>query len=102
LLGGAGVLGVGSGALLTYWGKKDNDALAQCSPRCAQASVDHIPNLYVAADIAFGAGGVALAVASVLIATSGSSAEKSVQRLGVRVDVHPTASGAMGSVGAAF
>jgi hypothetical protein len=70
VLGGAGLLGLGAGALATYWGKTDNDALAHCAPNCQSASVDHVRQLYVAADISFGIGAAALGVSAFLFATS--------------------------------
>ncbi len=70
VLGGAGVLGLGAGALLTYWGKTDNDSLAKCAPNCAPASLDHIRTMYLASDISFGVGGAALGAAALVLALS--------------------------------
>jgi hypothetical protein len=70
VLGGTGLLGLGVGALATYWGKMDNDALSNCAPNCQAASVDHIRQLYIAADISFGIGAAALGVSAFLFATS--------------------------------
>jgi hypothetical protein len=90
LLGGVGLLGLGAGGLLTYWGKTDNDALAACSPNCQPSSVDHIRRLYLAADVSFGAGGALLGVAGLLFATT------------PHVEVQPVRSGALATFTGAF
>ena len=54
-LGGVGALSLGSAGLFTLWGRKDNSTLmTSCSPYCNTASVHHIRNLYLAADISIG------------------------------------------------
>jgi hypothetical protein len=73
VLGGTGLLALGAGALATYWGKTDNDALAHCAPNCQAGSLDHIRQLYVAADISLGVGVAALGVSTLLFATSHST-----------------------------
>jgi hypothetical protein len=90
LLGGVGLAGVGACSLLTYWGKTDNAALGACSPNCAPASVSHIRNLYLAADLSFAAGGAALGVAALLFA------------LPRGVEVMPAKSGAVASFRGTF
>jgi hypothetical protein len=89
LLGGVGLLGIGAGGLLTYWGKTDNDALGACAPNCQPSSVEHIRRLYLAADVSFAAGGAALGIASLLFATS-------------HFDVQPAHSGAFATFRGAF
>lgn len=89
LLGGVGILGLGAGGLLTYWGKTDNAALAACTPNCQPSSVDHIRRLYLGADVSFAAGGAALGIAALLFATS-------------HVDVEPVHSGAYASFRGVF
>jgi hypothetical protein len=89
LLGGVGLLGVGAGGLLTYWGKTDNSALAACTPNCQPSSVEHIRRLYLAADVSFAAGGAALGIASLLFATS-------------HFDVQPAHSGAFATFKGVF
>jgi hypothetical protein len=101
VIGGVGVLGLGAGALLTYWGKTDNDALAACSPSCAPSSVDHIRRLYLAADISFGVGGAALGVAALLFAISHSGSHEVAPSTAV-FDVRPTRSGAVASFQGVF
>jgi hypothetical protein len=106
VLGGAGLLGIGAGALLTYWGKTDNDALAQCSPNCQPASVDHVRTMFIAADISFGAGALLLGSGIWILASSHSgdrpSAAVVAPQTGVVFDVAPTRSGAMASVQGVF
>ncbi len=101
VIGGVGVLGLGAGALLTYWGKTDNDALASCSPTCSPSSVDHIRRLYLAADISFGVGGVALGVATLLLVTSRPSSREAAPSTAA-FDVQPTRSGALASFRGVF
>jgi hypothetical protein len=99
VIGGFGVLSIGAGALLTYWGRKDNDALAVCAPNCREGSVKHIQALYAAANISFGVGVVALAVSTVLFVTSGRGEEKPPR---TSFDIHPTPSGAFTSIARTF
>jgi hypothetical protein len=102
VIGGAGLVGVGAGALLTAWGKKDNTALSQCAPDCSRATVNRIRTLYTAADISIGAGVVALGVATYLFADRGFSKEKPPTHSAYVLDVQPTPSGAFASVTGAF
>jgi len=103
VVGGAGLLAVGAGALFTVWGNKDNDAFGQCSPDCAPSSVKHVKTLYIAADISFGAGAVALAASAFLFATSSSPAhERPPVKAAYAVDVVPTRGGAFATVSGAF
>jgi hypothetical protein len=101
VIGSVGVLGLGAGALLTYWGKTDNDALAACSPNCAASSVAHIRTLYLGADISFGVGGAALGVAALLFLTSHSSSREAPSNSAV-FDVRPTRSGAVATFQGVF
>jgi hypothetical protein len=103
VFGGVAVAGLASGAMLTYWGRHDNDQLSQCSPRCPMSSVDHIRTLYIASDITAGVG-AASAVASIwLFASSlGSSGETRHRDSAYTVDVHPTPSGGFASVSGHF
>jgi hypothetical protein len=105
VVAGVGLAGIAAGALLTYWGKKDNDSLlAECgqTQACQQSSVDHIRTMYVAADISIGAGVVALGVATWLFATSHGPEDKPAARSAYVVDVHPTSTGAVASVAGSF
>lgn len=63
-LGGVGVASTLTGALLTIWGRADNKRLDECSPVCSEATVSHVHNMFLGADIAFGVGVAALAGAT--------------------------------------
>jgi hypothetical protein len=56
LVMGSGLAAIAGYGVLTYWGRGDNDQLAKCTPNCLQSSVDHIHDLYLAADISLGVG----------------------------------------------
>jgi hypothetical protein len=98
-IGAVGLVGIGTGALLTYWGRKDNDALSACSPACPASSVTHIKTLYVAADISFVAGGAALAASAL---TFFLERTKEGSRWSVAMGVQPTRSGGVASLSGAF
>jgi hypothetical protein len=100
VVGGAGLLAIGAGATMVVWGRKDNDQLSQCAPNCKQSSVDHVRNMYTAANISIGVGVVALGVATVLFATSGSS--KSSSKSAYTLNLEPTPSGGFASVSGKF
>jgi hypothetical protein len=102
VLAGVGLAGVGAGALLTFWGRKDNDLLSQCSPNCQQSNVDHVKTMYVASDISIGVGVASLAVATWLFASSHRSEDKRAARAAYVLDVQPTRSGAFAAVRGAF
>jgi hypothetical protein len=101
VVGGVGVAAVGSAFLLAHWGREDNLLLDRCAPNCSQDSVDHVSNMYLAADITLGAGVVALGAATWLfLSRPGVEDTKAAQ--GYRVDVRPMKSGAFATVGSSF
>jgi hypothetical protein len=104
LLGGLGLAGLGGYALLTSWGRKDNDALAECSPRCPPETVTHIRRIYLAADVSAAVGVAALiGSATWFIVRSGSSnKEQAANHPPYLLDVKPTPSGALATVSGAF
>jgi hypothetical protein len=104
LLTVVGVAGLAGGGALTYWGRKDNQQLAGCSPDCPAETVHHIRMLYLGADMSFAVGGLALGTAALLWLTSGPSTphEERVASSHLGVGVSPTRSGAVASVGGAF
>jgi hypothetical protein len=102
VLGGVGLVGLGGGGLLTFWGRKDNSSLSQCSPSCSPSSLDHIRALYTAADISFGVGVASLGVATWLYLRSGSAEQKPAPKDAFTFDVHPIQAGAFASVKRAF
>jgi len=106
-LGGLGAASLGAAALLTYWGKTDDDALSGCAPDCRPSAVNHIRQLYLGADITFATGLAALGGAAFLFFTSRPSdavtaAAKSGASAPFRVDVQPVASGALATFRGAF
>jgi hypothetical protein len=108
ILSGVGVAGVAGYALLTYWGRKDNDMLTQCTPNCPPDSVSHVKSLYLGANVSLGVGLAALGTATWLYLRSG--AHKGSQEVvgnatkpsGYVVDVSPVRAGALASVRGAF
>lgn len=101
VLGGVGLAAVGSSFLLAHWGSEDNLRLDRCAPNCSRDSVDHVSNMYLAADITLGAGVVALGAATwFYLARPGG--EERPPSSAYRFDVKPLASGGMASVGGSF
>ncbi len=101
VVGGVGLAAVGSSLLLAHWGSEDNLKLDRCAPNCSRDSVDHVSNMYLAADITLGAGVIALGAATWLY-LSHSGVEKPAREQAYRFDVQPTASGAFATVRGAF
>jgi hypothetical protein len=89
VIGITGLAAVGGGALLTYWGRKDNDLLSRCAPDCDPANLTHIRTLYTAADIALATGAGALVLSTLLFASHHSTEEHPRYTVGLR----PTPSG---------
>jgi hypothetical protein len=102
LLGTVGLVGLGGAGLLTYWGRKDNEQLAQCAPDCSPDSVNHIRKLYLAADVSLGVGAAALATSVIWFIASPSSKEKPPSQASYRLDVQPTPTGGFASVSGSF
>jgi hypothetical protein len=103
VLGGIGVVGLSTGAVLTVWGRKDNTNLGGCSPACPDGTLNHIRRVYQGADIAIGVGVAALAVAYWSYAfLQGSSSETHGAESAMRLDVAPTTSGGFASVSGRF
>lgn len=88
-----GVLGLGGYGLLSYWGRKDNDLLAGCSPNCQQSDVDHIHTLYLAADVSLAVGATAVVAGAWMLWRSHST---------YTIEVHPTGTGGVASVAGQF
>ncbi len=102
LLGTLGLAGVGGYALLTYWGRQANAMLSQCAPACPAASVDHIRQRYVQADISLGVGAAALVASTVwLIVRSGGDSRRARDR-SYSLNVQPTDRGAVAGVSGRF
>jgi hypothetical protein len=101
-IAGLGLASVGAGALLTYWGNKDNAALASCSPTCIDADTSHIRSLYLASDITFGVGAAALGLAAVLFFTTRAHGDAHPARAAYVFSLEPTRGGSLASVGGTF
>lgn len=69
VVGGIGVIALGSFALFGIQGKNDVDDLQKCKPRCAESDVDKARTKLIIADISLGVGIVALAVSAYMIIT---------------------------------
>jgi len=103
VLTGVGVASLGAAAVLTTWGRKDNNNLSACSPNCADATLSHIKTVYKGADIAIGVGVAALAAAYWSYAYAQSApAESKSSETALRLDVAPTSSGGFAAVSGRF
>jgi hypothetical protein len=107
VLGGVALGGAGAGALLTAWGRHDNDRLANCAPTCSTDTLRHIRRLYTGADVAFGIGLAALGAAYWFYAVgqSNPAAPESAggdTALHLDVNLAPTWSGGVASVSGRF
>ena len=102
VLTGVGVAALGTGAMLTLWGRKDNNNLSECSPNCAGATLSHIKRIYQGADIAIGVGVAALAAAYWSYAFTSGSGETKGSETALRLDVAPTTSGGFAAVSGRF
>lgn len=119
IVGGLGVLALGSFAFFGLGGRSDADDLQACKPRCAESDVDKARTKLIIADISLGVGIVALGVATYMILTRpnldshlktahaspsnrhpGAPARKGTSN--VIFDFGAITGGAMGSVGARF
>lgn len=67
VVGGIGVVAIGSFALFGLQGRSDVDDLEKCKPRCAERDVDAARTKLIIADISLGVGVVALAVSTYMI-----------------------------------
>jgi hypothetical protein len=102
-VGLVGLGGLGGYALLSYWARKDNALLDRCAPACDQASVDHVRNRYLQADIALAGGATALVVSTVwLLFRSGGGARKEVAEVRPPIDVQVSSRGAVAAVSGSF
>jgi hypothetical protein len=99
---GVGLLGIASFGVLTQWGRKDNDMLAQCAPTCPSASVQHIRRLYLAADVSLGVGIAALGAAYWAAAHVRSTTEERQSRQAYNLGIQPTRSGGFATLSGSF
>jgi hypothetical protein len=102
LLGTVGLVGLGGYALLTTWGRADNDALSECKPLCPPETLDHIQRLYLAADISAAVGGAALVGSALWLLLRSGAPPAEERRPRTVLDVRPTRAGAIATVAGAF
>lgn len=115
VVGGVGVLALGSFAIFGLGGKSDvSDLEKNCKPHCAQSDVDAAKQKLLIADISLGVGIVALGVATYLVITrpkiepdvktghASALPPKKSALSDVSVDFGALQGGAMGSLGARF
>jgi hypothetical protein len=95
IVGGLGVVALGSFAYFGLSGKSDVDDLQGCKPKCAEKDVDAARTKLIIADISLGVGVVALAVATFMFVTRPKVEAKvqtaSIRRL--RIDAAPVRGG---------
>jgi hypothetical protein len=102
-IGAVGLGGLAGYALLSYWARKDNALLDRCAPACAQASLDHVRNRYLQADIALVGGATALVVSTAwLFFRSRGSAGREVAAVRPPIDLQVTSRGAVAAVSGSF
>jgi hypothetical protein len=105
IVGGIGVIALGSFAFFGIQGSNDVDELQKCKPKCQESAVDKARTKLIIADISLGIGVVAVAVSAYMILTrpkvdakvQGASARKNVW-----LDLGPVAGGAAGAFGGTF
>jgi hypothetical protein len=79
VVGGLGVLAMGSFAYFGLTSKSDLGALrSECAPFCDQSKLDDVKSRMLIADVSLGVGIVALGVAVVIFATSGGGKKPAV------------------------
>ena len=104
-LGGVGLVGVAGAGLFTYWGRTDNATLrSSCAPDCNPASVHHVRMVYLAADVS-AAVGVTSLIASTWLFLHSTGADERPPKEAARLrmlDVRPSASGAVATIGGTF
>ena len=76
VVGGIGVVALGSFTFFGIQGKNDVDDLQKCKPRCAESDVDKARTKLIIADISLGVGIVALAVSAYMIITRPKVSDK--------------------------
>jgi hypothetical protein len=102
VLGGIGVVAIGSFAFFGISGKSDvSDLKNTCAPNCEQSKVDSARTKLILADVSLGVGVVALGVATYLFLTSKSSASASTTGI-THVNVTPVAGGGVAGLGGTF
>jgi hypothetical protein len=103
IVGGLGLVALGSFAYFGLSGKSDVDNLQGCKPKCAEKDVDAARTKLIIADISLGVGVVALAVATFMFVTRPkveAKAQMGQTRATLRLDAaHVKGGGAFGLTG---
>ncbi len=111
VVGGIGVVALGSFAVFGIGGKNDVDDLQKCKPNCAESDVDSARTKLIIADISLGVGVVALGVAAYMYFTRPTietkvqtgMQPKSEKKSGfIHFDARPLAGGGYAGIGGAF
>lgn len=110
VVGGIGVVALGSFAIFGIGGKNDVDDLQKCKPNCDEKDVDSARTKLIIADISLGVGVVALGVAAYMfftrptvdtnkVQTSGATKKKDTS---LRFDARPLTGGGYAGIGGTF
>ena len=112
VVGGIGVVALGSFAIFGIGGKNDVDDLQRCKPTCDEKDVDSARTKLIIADISLGVGIVALGVAAYMFITrptvDTNKVQANVQAKNkkkdsfIRFDARPLAGGGYAGIGGTF
>jgi hypothetical protein len=102
VVGGIGLVALGSFAVFGLQGKSDVDALQTCKPDCPEADVDRARTKLIIADISLGVGLVALGVATYMYLTRPTLDRTRGAARTIRFDAGPVAGGAAAGIGGSF
>ncbi len=103
LLGGLGVVGLGSFTFFAVQGKSSEHTLEKtCKPNCSGDQVSSVRSKYVVADISLGVGLAALGVGAWLVFFDDSAAPQPEKSARLAVGVRAVAQGAGAFVGGSF
>src|SRR5207249_3874311 len=101
VFGGIGVAALAVGTFFLLQASGDASSLrGSCAPACSHDDVNSARSKAVVADVAFGAGAVALIAAAWMVLVRPSAAPQA--QTGLSLDLAPTPGGASGSVRGAF
>jgi hypothetical protein len=104
VVGGIGVVALGSFAIFGIGGKNDVDDLQKCKPTCPEKDVDSARTKLIIADISLGIGIVALGIATYMFLTRPKVDGNVKAQTGssLRFDAGPVAGGAMAGLKTSF
>lgn len=102
VVGGIGVVALGSFAIFGIGGKNDVDDLQKCKPFCKEEDVDSARTKLIIADISLGVGIVALGVATYMFLTRPKVDAKMTTGSTIRFDAGPSRGGAYAGLGGTF